>query len=462
MTTPWDRDSIASTLNAWGHEVRTADHGLAALAVLETFSPAVIVTDLKMPRMDGFALMKKLRSESRLPPTIVLTAFGSLEMAVSTIYDSGGFWFLEKPVDIPSLRLLLERAESHGRLEEENRELRQELSYRGAIGDLVGSSPRMLEIFSMIRQVAATNAPVLITGESGTGKELVARAIHDLSKRSAESFVAINCAALPESLVESEIFGHEKGAFTGANDRRPGCLELAQKGTLFLDELGEMPTAMQAKLLRVLEEFRFRRIGGKQELEADVRVLAATNRLPADALREGKLREDLYYRLNVFQIEVPPLRERLEDLPELAEALIHKINQKHNLRVTGISDQVMGDLQRRSWTGNVRELRNVLERAAILTGEGDIQEVVSASERPIPPFAQADDEPQVRVGMTVDEGERLLIEATLKRMRNNKTHAAIQLGISAKTLHAKLRKYRGESSVGEENAEEASAHAGSI
>ncbi len=252
-----EREGFAKTLTAWGHEVRTAEDGLDALAVLESFAASVILTDLKMPRMDGFELIGKLRAQDRLPPTIVLTAFGSLEMAVSTIHDLGGFWFLEKPVDIPALSVLIERAGAHSRLSEENRQLRQELSYRGALGDLVGSSPQMMHVFSMIRQVAPTRAPVLITGESGTGKELVARAIHTLSPRSAASFISINCSALPESLIESELFGHEKGAFTGAIDRRAGCLELAQKGTLFLDELGEMPMPMQAKLLRVLEEFRF-------------------------------------------------------------------------------------------------------------------------------------------------------------------------------------------------------------
>jgi DNA-binding NtrC family response regulator len=266
------REGIASMVGPWGHEVRTAEDGVAALAMLETFPASVILTDLKMPRMDGFELLAKLRSQRRLPPTIVLTAFGNLSMAVSTIHDLGAFWFLEKPVDIQSLQVLLERAAAQGRLEEENRELRQELSYRGAIGDLVGTSPQMQAIFAEIRQIAATNAPVFITGESGTGKELVARAIHTLSPRSDARFVAINCAAMPESLIESELFGHEKGAFTGATERRTGCMELAEKGTLFLDELGEMPVAMQAKFLRVLEDFRFRRIGGRQEIEADVRV----------------------------------------------------------------------------------------------------------------------------------------------------------------------------------------------
>lgn len=438
-----EREGFAKLLSSWEHEVRTAEDGLNALEILGDFSASVLLTDLKMPRMDGFELIRTLRAQGRLPPTIVLTAFGNLEMAVSTIHDLGGFWFLEKPVDIVSLRVLLERAGVQSWLAAENRQLRQELSYRGALGDLVGSSPQMMELFSMIRQVAPTTAPVLITGESGTGKELVARAIHALSPRAGSPFIAVNCAALPESLIESELFGHEKGAFTGAIDKRAGCLELAQHGTLFLDELGEMPLPMQAKLLRVLEDFRFRRIGGKQEIEVDVRVVAATNRLPADALREGRLREDLYYRLNVFDLEVPPLRERISDLPILAEALIHTINQKHGVRVTGISHAAMEELKRRNWKGNVRELRNVLERAAILTGDGEIF-ALPPTEQPNRPSASGSETGGVEVGMTIDDAERWLIEATLTRMGNNKTRAAIVLGISAKTLHAKLRKYRGE------------------
>jgi DNA-binding NtrC family response regulator len=434
-------EGLAKVLVSWGHDARTAEDGIAALALLETFPASVLLTDLKMPRMDGFSLIETLRSEGRLPLTIVLTAFGSLEIAVSTIHDLGGFWFLEKPVDLSSLKLLLERAGAYVALAEENTQLRQELSYQGRLGELAGSSPRMMEVFSLIRQAAPTSAPVLITGESGTGKELVARAIHALSPRAGKRFVAVNCAALPDSLIESELFGHEKGAFTGAIERRAGCFELAQDGTLFLDELGEMP--MQAKLLRVLEDFRFRRLGGKQEIKVDMRVVVATNRVPAEAIREGWLREDLYYRLNVFEIEVPPLRERTDDIPAITELLLHNINQRHGLKVTGVSTPVMDDLKGRHWRGNVRELRNVLERAAILTGEGQIV-TLPPSEPPGGPNGETIKGAAVQVGMTIDEAERWLIEATLAKTHNNKTRAAMVLGITAKTLHAKLRKYRGD------------------
>jgi DNA-binding NtrC family response regulator len=437
-----DLEQVTTMLSSWGHDVRTAEDGAAALGVLEKFAASVILTDLKMPRMDGFTLLKQLRAQGRMPPTIVLTAFGSLELALSTIHDLGGFWFLEKPIEPGSLKVLLDRAYAQSRLEAENRDLRRVLSYHGAMGDLIGISPQMMQVFGMIRQVAPANVPVLITGESGTGKELVARAIHSLSPRATEAFVAINCAAIPETLIESELFGHEKGAFTGASERRQGCLEYAQNGTLFLDELAEMPLPIQAKLLRVLEEFRFRRIGGKQEIEVNLRVLAATNRRPDEALRDGKLREDLYYRLSVFHIDIPPLRERPEDVPLLAEALIHSINRKHELKVTGISAEAMSDLAQRRWSGNVRELRNVLERAAILTGEGEIQSVVPGERSEGLPQPGSANGLGIRVGMTIDEVERLMIQATLMQTQNNKTRAAVVLGISAKTLHAKLRQYR--------------------
>jgi DNA-binding NtrC family response regulator len=299
---------------------------------LASFTPNVIVTDLKMPRMDGLELMRHLKAEGALPPTIVLTAFGSIELALQTVHDYGGFWYLEKPVDAGSLRALLQRAADQGRLASDNKRLRLDLTQRGVLGDLVGQSPGMLSVFALIRQVAPTDAGVLITGESGSGKELVARAIHASSPRCAEPFLAINCAALPETLMESELFGHEKGAFTGALERRAGALELAQGGTLFLDEVAEMPLQMQAKLLRVLEDFKFRRLGGKTEMFADVRLVTATNRVPENAIKEGKLRDDLYYRLNIFHIHLPPLRDRMEDLPLIAATWIEKL--KHGTRVT--------------------------------------------------------------------------------------------------------------------------------
>jgi DNA-binding NtrC family response regulator len=454
---PDQRELLQSVLRGWGHEVLAAGNGVEALSLVESSRPSVMITDLQMPQMDGFELMERLRSEGVLLPTLVLTGFGSVSVAVETVHKYGGFWFLEKPVDTKSLRELLDRALGQSRLATENELLRLELAQRGVLGDLIGSSHAMQNLFALIRRVAPTNASVLITGESGSGKELVARAIHSNSGRSTEPFLAINCAAMPETLMESEIFGHEKGSFTGAFERKAGALELAECGTLFLDEIGEMPMAMQAKLLRVLEDMRFRRLGGKQELTANVRVLSATNREPQQAIREGKLREDLYYRLNVFRLELPPLRERMEDVPAIVETLIQKLNAKHRTRVTHLADDAKEVLLAHRWDGNVRELRNVVERATILAGEGPIlkQHLMIHSKGQEPAAKGVDSVLPITVGMTLDEAERVLIEATLKHANNNKTRAASVLGTSAKTLHAKLRQYRVEDLGGALDLEEA-------
>jgi DNA-binding NtrC family response regulator len=437
------RELLKSVLESWGHTVCGAANGIEALELVQSARPAVMVTDLHMPQMDGFELMERLKAEGSLPPTIVLTGFGSVSAAVETVHKYGGFWFLEKPVDNGALRELLERALGHSRLAADNERLRLELSQRGVLGDLIGQSHPMQNLFALIRRVAPTNASVMITGESGSGKELVARAIHGNSPRSSGPFLALNCAAMPETLMESEVFGHEKGSFTGAFERKAGAVELAEGGTLFLDEVGEMPIAMQAKLLRVLEDLHFRRLGGKQELRADVRVLSATNRVPEQAIKEGKLREDLYYRLNVFRLELPALRERIEDVPLIADALIQKLNIKHATKVTHLTDDARGSLMAQRWEGNVRELRNVIERATILAGEGPIQRHhLMLRSKDIPPqTANASEGLAITVGMMLDEAERVLIEATLKHCANNKTRAAAVLGTSAKTLHAKVKQY---------------------
>src|SRR5690348_5698473 len=319
----------------------TASDGNEALAKLPDFSPDVIVTDLNMPGLDGFGLLEKLRESGEMPPTIVLTAFGNVETAVRTVHELGAYWFLEKPIQPGSLEVLIRRAGAQAGLRAEKRILERQLSYKGSLGELVGRSPKMQEIFALLQQAGPSKACVLITGESGTGKEMVARTIHALSPRRQGPFIAINCAALPESLIESELFGHEKGSFTGASERRAGCFEVAQHGTLLLDEIGEMPMQTQAKLLRILEDSKVRRLGGKTEFEVDVRVVAATNRPPEESVKKGSLREDLYYRLNVFHVHLPPLRERKEDIPAIADSLITLLNSKHECRVTGISPEVL-------------------------------------------------------------------------------------------------------------------------
>jgi len=411
-----------------------------------------------MPGMDGFSLLERLRETGDMPPAIVVTAYGNIETAVKVVHELEAFWFLEKPIQAGTLQTLLRSAGNMAMLRAEKRNLERQLSYKGTLGEMVGTSPPMQEIFAMLQQAGPTKACVLITGESGTGKELVARTIHALSPRHQGPFVAINCAALPETLIESELFGHEKGSFTGASERRAGCFELAQGGTLLLDEIGEMPMQTQAKLLRILEDSKLRRLGGKNEFEVDVRVLAATNKVPEEAVRGGHLREDLYYRLNVFHIHLPALRERKEDIPAIAESLISDLNRKHECRITGASKDVMEAIARHDWPGNVRELRNVLERAVILAGEGNIElrhlppflngrpdfpaaEIAAGSPAAAAPPAEDPDVIRFSVGTTVEEAEKALILRTLEHTHNNKTRAAVILGISLKTLHNKLKEY---------------------
>jgi len=443
-----ERSDLAEMVAALGFQTATASDGQAALESLAAFPADVILTDLMMPRMDGIALLKELAERGDRTPTIVLTAFGGIDRAISIMHDLKAFWFLEKPVQPVVMRALLERAIHQRRLVEETERLHRRLSYQGVLGEMVGASPAMQEVFSLIQQVAPTSASVLITGESGTGKELVARAIHRLSPRSGGPFVAVNCAALPEALVESELFGHEKGAFTGAAARRAGCFEQTHDGTLLLDEIAEMPIATQAKLLRVIEESSVRRLGGSHDLPISARVLAATNRPPEQAIRDKYLREDLYYRLNVFHIALPPLRERKQDIPAIATALISEMNQKHGCRVTHLSGEVLARFAARSWPGNVRELRNVLERAIIMAGAGEIQPghlpdlVVQETDASVPKTAPLNDDAlALRPGARMSEVEEAYIRMVLKQTNNNRRRTAKILGICLRTLQSKLRQY---------------------
>jgi DNA-binding NtrC family response regulator len=445
-------------VSTWGMTAETASEGNDALEKMAHFNPDVILTDINMPGLDGFGFLQKLRELGDMPPTIVLTAYGNVETAVRTVQDLGAYWYLEKPIQANSLEVLLRRAGEHAGLRSEKRVLERQLVYKGALGEMVGSSPKMQEIFALLQKAGPSKACVLITGESGTGKEMVARTLHALSPRRQGPFIAINCAALPETLIESELFGHEKGSFTGASERRAGCFEVAQHGTLLLDEIGEMPMPTQAKLLRILEDSRVRRLGGKTEFEVDVRLVAATNKVPEEAVRGGHLREDLFYRLNVFHIHLPPLRDRKEDIPTISYALISDLNRKHDCKVSDISAAVLEAFQRHPWPGNVRELRNVLERAVILAGEGTIEmknlpaflqtqpAVTGAPAMPAAPAANAAEDADMirfRIGTTVEEAEKGLILRTLEHTRNNKTRAAEILGISLKTLHNKLKEYGG-------------------
>ncbi|OFW25417.1 MAG: transcriptional regulator [Acidobacteria bacterium RIFCSPLOWO2_02_FULL_65_29] len=435
------RIGLEQLLRSWGFVAESAVDGEEALAKVTSFRPAIVISDLVMPRMDGLALLRALHTQGADVTTLLLTAQGTVETAVEAMKD-GAYDYLTKPVDIQRLKILLDKIVERLDTLREIKALRRQLREQGTFGLMIGNSPEMRKIYSVVEQAAPTSASVLITGESGTGKELVAQTIHRLSPRAPFPFVAINCAAIPETLLESEIFGHEKGAFTGAADRRPGCFELADRGTLFLDEIGEMTPTTQVKLLRVLQERRFRRLGGRQEQSVDVRVIAATNADPLEAVRKGRLREDLYYRLNVFSIGLPPLRERKDDLPLLVQAFLAEFNARNQKAIAGLDHQAMRLFEQYHWPGNVRELRNVVERATILAAGpfielGHLPPALTTEPAP-------EHQPQVALGpgTTVEEAERRLIMMTLEHTRDNKTRAAEILGISLKTLHNKLNKLR--------------------
>ncbi len=436
------RKGLQDLLAAWGYDVRAAADGRGALELVAERSPSVVISDLVMPGLDGMGLLAALKRDHPATAVIILTGQGTIESAVQTMKD-GAYDYLTKPVDPTRLRLLLDKALERTETVREVQLLRRQLRQRGSLGRLVGSSKAMQEIMSQLELAAPTDATLLVAGESGTGKELVARTVHELSPRRKGPFVAVNCAAIPQSLLESEIFGHEKGAFTGAVERRQGCFELADGGTLFLDEVAEMESATQVKFLRVLQEGQFRRVGGKAEIQVSVRIIAATNKNPVKALRDGTLREDLYYRLNVFALDLPPLRERLEDLPELVQAFLDEFNERHARAVRGVDEGALAILRQHRWPGNVRELQNVIERAVIVCPG----EIIRAEHLPAPlgptPAATPSAEGGVLlpVGTNLEEAERQLILRTLAHTGNNKTRAAEILGISLKTLHNKLNKY---------------------
>src|ERR1700675_1786037 len=438
-----ERTGLAELVSGWGYRTDTAADGVEALEKIPAFAPSIVITDVKMPRMGGMELVERLADLAQSIAVVMVTA----QKATDTAFHAGRMGvqdYIEKPIDFRRLRSLLTNIGEIINTRAENESLRRSLRDKGALGRLVGASIEMQDIFRQIEQVAPSTASVLITGARRTGKELVARTIHDLSPRRNKVFVPINCAAIPETLIESEIFGHEKGAFTGALERRTGCFELAEGGTLLLDEIGEMPVATPAKLLRVLEDRKLRRLGSKVETTVDVRVLAATNKVPEEAVARGELRNDLYYRLNVFNIHMPPLREHKDDIPALVESLLKDMSAKHGRKVAVVSEAVLNLFQNYSWPGNVRELRNALERAVIVC-EGAVVETKHLT----PGFGQSslrssaeDSEPvHLGVGTTVEEAEKLLILKTLESTHNNKTRAAEILAISLKTLHNKLKEY---------------------
>jgi DNA-binding NtrC family response regulator len=432
------RVGLQQLVRSWGFSVDAAHNGDEALEKIAAARPTTILTDLVMPGKGGLDLLRALRQQHDDDITIVImTAQGTVESAVEAI-KQGAYDYLSKPVDPQRLKILLDQiVERHDTLREV-RLLRRQLRERGTFGKMIGGSAEMRKIYQVVEQAAPTSASVLVTGESGTGKELVAQTIHQLSPRATHPFVPLNCVAIPDTLLESELFGHEKGAFTGAIARRQGCFELANRGTLFFDEIGEMTPTTQAKLLRVLQERTFKPLGGQREQAVDIRVIAATNVDPLDAVRQGKLREDLYYRLNVFALRLPPLRDRKDDLPLLVSTFIAEFSARNDRSVTGVSDRVSQMFSRYHWPGNVRELRNVIERATIVA-RGPVIDV-----QDLPPLEGvtpgASSGLSLAPGTTVDEAERRLIALTLDHTNGNKTRAAEMLGISLKTLHNKLNR----------------------
>jgi DNA-binding NtrC family response regulator len=433
------REVLQMRLEQWGYQVCLAADGIDGERAAQAFGPDIVISDIIMPRISGIDLLRLLKSGDPDRPVILVTAQGSIDLAVEAM-KQGAQDFITKPLDYPKLKAILEAAARDLGQRRESRGLNLQLEKGAGFGEFVGTSRPMHEVYSLIATIAASDAGVLVTGESGTGKELAARTIHNLSARSRGPFVAINAAAIPENLMESEIFGHERGAFTGAAGVRAGCFELANRGTLLLDEIAEMPMPLQPKLLRVLEDQKVRRLGASLEVVVDVRVIAATNQNPRQAVAGGRLREDLYYRLNVFTLALPPLRERKPDIPLLAQHFIHICNEKHHAEVDGLRDGTLELLVRYPWPGNVRELKNTIERAVVLARGKWIE----PSHLPAY-FLESPADPSEKVvvapGATIADVEKQMILKTLEATGNNKAEAARQLGLDVKTIRNKLKSY---------------------
>ncbi len=432
------REVLDIRLRQWGYDVHLAASAEEARAVLKRVDPDVVLCDVVLPDTSGLDLIPALKGEHERP-VLLMTAYGNIDRAVEAM-KQGARDFLTKPIDYPKLETTLAALQDDASLKDDAELLGASLDRGAGLGLLVGLSKPMRQIYKLLNTLAANDTGAIVTGESGTGKELAARTIHDLSRRASGPFVAVNSAAIPDGLMEAEIFGHEKGSFTGAINTRAGCFELADRGTLFLDEIGEMPISLQPKLLRILEEGRVRRLGGATEIRFNVRVLAATNRDPQQSVDDGVLRQDLFYRLNVFTVTMPPLRERSGDLPLLAQHFIRQANRKHGTRVENPSREALEMMEGYSWPGNVRELRNVVERGVILAQQGRVESVH------LPPYVRRPrggrkDEMVLPAGITAAEAEKLLILSTLERVGNNKAEAARQLGLDVKTIRNKLASY---------------------
>ena len=431
------RTALAELLRDEGYEVETAADAFKGLGKYESFAPHVVVTDLKMPGMDGIELVKKIRGSEDPAAVVVMTAFGAVSSAVDAM-RAGAAEYLTKPLNFDELLVVLDKVFEQQELRRETRQLRQRVRDRVAPGNIVGSSPPMQRVFEVVDQVAPSRATVLITGESGTGKELVANALHQRSARANGPFVKLHCAALAESLLESELFGHEKGSFTGAMARKDGRFQLADGGTLFLDEIGEISPAIQVKLLRFLQEHEFERVGGNQTIKVDVRVIAATNRDLADLVAKGKFREDLFYRLNVVSLEMPPLRDRRTDIPALAKFFLDRYVTENAKSIDAFTSEALERLAAYDWPGNVRELENAVERAVVLCNTPVIEA------RHLPPSVQPRTTPAGMPsipGASMSDIERYAILETLKSTGGSTSKAADILGISVRTIQYRLHQY---------------------
>ncbi len=434
------REVLGLRLSRWGYRVSRAASAVEGWQQMAHFQPDIVICDVVMPDESGLELVNRASREEIEAAFIMITAHGTVDIAVEAM-KNGAFDFLTKPLDYKKLLAVLRAAEAERASRLQMRDLGARLEAGGGLGELVGQSHEMLQVYGLIRQCAQTDANVLITGESGTGKELAARTIHQMGSRASSAFVAINGAAIPSELIESELFGHEKGAFTGAGEARPGCFEQAHGGTLFLDEIAEMSVHLQPKLLRVLEDGRVRRLGARQEKQCDVRLLTATNRDPRKAVEEGKLREDLYYRIQVLTLEMPPLRERNDDVQLLSLYFLDRFRVKHGSQSKGFRDSSLDLLRAYAWPGNVRELRNFIERAVVVAGDGWIEP------SHFPPYLSGRESVgshglQIPAGITAAEAEKRLILHTLDRLGNNKAEASRQLGLDVKTIRNKLRSYQ--------------------
>ena len=431
------REGLAANFEMDGYNVKLAENGKQGLEFLAKGDIDLVITDLRMPGISGEEVLRKVTTETPGVPVIVLTGHGSIDSAVDAMRN-GAYDFLTKPLNLDKLSLIVKRALEARELSLQHKQLKNEVEKEHVLDNIIGKSAEMQKVFEMIKKVSASKASVLITGESGVGKEVVADAIHNLSPRKKHQCIKVHCAALSETLLESELFGHEKGAFTGADSLVKGRFELAHESSIFLDEIGEINQSVQIKILRVLQERAFERVGGQETINVDVRIIAATNRNLEDEVKKGTFREDLYYRLNVIHIHVPALRERKDDIPLLISKFLEEFSAENGKTIKGISPQAKSAIYNYNWPGNIRELRNCIESAVVLCGSDEIQ----LEDLP-PAVSKAGTEKAIIVpaNLTLDEAEKIIILQTLADNKNNKSKTAELLGIGRKTLHRKLEEY---------------------